>query len=95
MNTRLRSTTTALACRLTPDDAPVFLYYTAPHKPITLDMPQGDRVHNPAFGFYLKEKMDKLGVECVMRLRDNYPGGNPGPAWHQEMVQFFLKHFAN
>ena len=55
---------------LTKDDAPVFLYYTAPHQPITLQMPQGDRMHNPVFGFFLKEQMDKAGVECVLELHE-------------------------
>lgn len=77
---------------LTRDDAPVFLYYTAPHKPITLDMPQGERVHNPAFGFYLKEKMDKVGVECVLRLREDYKS-NPPAEMNREMVSFFRRHF--
>ena len=77
---------------LTRDDAPVFLYYTAPHKPITLDMPQGDRVHNPAFGFYLKEKMDQVGVECVLRLREDYKS-NPPAEMNREMVSFFRRHF--
>lgn len=76
---------------LTKDDPPVFLYYSAPHKPITLEMPQGDRVHNPAFGFYLKEKMDQVGVECVLRLKENYR--NPPVEMNREMVRFFVAHF--
>ena len=78
---------------LTKDAAPVFLYYTAPHKPITLEMPQGERVHNPAFGFYLKERMDKIRVECVLRLRQDYKSENPGPEMNREMVKFFQAHF--
>jgi hypothetical protein len=76
---------------LSPGAVPVFMYYSAPNKPITLEMPQGDRVHNPAFGFYLKERMDKLGLECVLRLRENYQ--NPPVEMSREMVMFFLKHF--
>jgi len=56
-------------------------------------MPQGDRVHNPAFGFHLKERMDKAGVECVLRLRADYKTQNPGPEANQEMVRFFANHF--
>jgi acetyl esterase/lipase len=78
---------------LTKNAAPVFMYYSAPHKPITLDMPRGDRVHNPAFGFYLKERMDKAGVECVLRLREDYK--NAPVEMNREMVGFFLRHFAN
>jgi acetyl esterase/lipase len=76
---------------LTRNAAPVFMYYSAPHKPITLEMPQGDRMHNPAFGFYLKERMDKIGVECVLRLREDYK--NPPLEMNREMVEFFLRHF--
>ena len=81
------------AALLTKDAAPVFLYYSMPNKPVTHDTSPGERMHHPLFGFYLKEQMDKTGVECVMRVKDDYPGNNPGPAWNQEMVQFFVRHF--
>ncbi len=81
------------AALLTKDAAPVFLYYSMPNKPVTAETPVGERVHHPVFGFYLKEKMDKLGVECIMHLKEDYPGDNPGPLWHRDMVQFFLTHF--
>jgi acetyl esterase len=77
---------------LTKDAAPVFLYYSMPNKPVSPQTPQGERMHHPIFGFYLKEQMDKTGVECVMHLKDDY-GDNPGPLWHQDMVRFFVKHF--
>jgi hypothetical protein len=76
---------------LTKNAAPVFMYYSAPHKPITLEMAKGERVHNPAFGFYLKERMAKIGVECVLRLREDYK--NPPVEMNREMVEFFLRHF--
>jgi acetyl esterase/lipase len=78
---------------LTKDAAPVFLYYSMPNQPVTHETPPGERMHHPLFGFYLKEQMDKLGVECVMRVKDDYPGGDPGPLWNQEMVKFFVRHF--
>jgi acetyl esterase len=80
------------AALLTKDAAPVFLYYTVPNNPITPQTIVGERVHHPVFGFYLKEKMDALGVECVMHLKDDY-GDNAPVAWHRDMVQFFVKHF--
>jgi acetyl esterase/lipase len=76
---------------LTKNASPVFMYYSAPHKPITLEMAQGDRMHNPAFGFFLKEKMEKAGVECVLRLRTDYQ--NPPVEMNREMVEFFLRRF--
>jgi acetyl esterase len=80
------------AALVSKDAVPVFLYYTIANNPITHETPMGERVHHPVFGFYLKEKMDKLGVECVVHLKDEY-GDNPGALWHQDMVKFFLKHF--
>jgi hypothetical protein len=80
---------------LSKGDAPVFLYYTVPSKPPTAETPIGERVHHPAFGTYLKERMDKVGVECVLRLAEDYQdqGGDAARARNREMVQFFLKHF--
>ena len=59
---------------------------------MTDETPDGERVHHPIFGFYLK-KQDKLGVECVMRLKEDYSGQYPGAQMNQDMAQFFLKHF--
>jgi hypothetical protein len=81
---------------LTNDDPPVFLLYSVANKPPTPETTIGDRVHHPAFGFYLKERMDKVGVECVLRLREDYTenvGKDPAPAGIEEMVKFFVKHF--
>jgi hypothetical protein len=73
----------------------VFLFYTVPNTPPTADTPIGERVHHPAFGFYLKERMDKVGVECVLRLAEDYQdkGEDVPRARNREMVQFFQKHF--
>lgn len=81
------------AALLTKDAPPVFLYYSVPNKPVADETPDGERIHHPLFGFYLKERMDKMGVECVLRLRKEYPGASPGVQMNQEMVEFFLKHF--
>jgi hypothetical protein len=39
----------------------------------------------------LKERMDKLGVECVLRLRPDYQ--DPPVEMNREMVAFFQRHF--
>jgi hypothetical protein len=75
------------------DAIPVFLYYSGTDKPVTHDTPPGERMHHRLFGLYLKEQMDKIGVECVMRVKEDYPDGNPGAQWNQEMVRFFVAHF--
>jgi len=31
-------------------------------------------IHHPRFGYFLKEKMDKLGIESIVRVKDDYAG---------------------
>ena len=57
-----------------------------PKGPLPADARPGQGIHHPNFGTYLKEKMDRLGIECVVHHRDD--GGNP----IQEMVRFFIRH---
>ena len=52
---------------------PVFLWYTTPNLPMTPDLEAGPGIHHPRFGHILKEKMDALGVECVVRCREDLP----------------------
>lgn len=77
---------------LTKDDPAVFLYYTEPDEPMPADAKPGDGIHHPRFGFFLKERMDKLGIECAVRQRAEYTG-QPMPQVTREMVAFFEKHF--
>jgi acetyl esterase len=45
---------------LSAGDPPVFMYYTRPMRPLPpSDMAEG--IHNPRFGFFLKERMYRLG----------------------------------
>ncbi len=59
---------------LTRDDPPALLDYGVPNEPVTDKTPMGAIVHHPKFGIVLKEKMDALGIECVVQ----YPGSS-GP----------------
>lgn len=70
---------------LTADDPPVFALYAEPKGPLPADAAPGQGIHHPNFGVYLKEKMDRLKVECVVRHRAD--GGNPD----QEMVAFLVR----
>lgn len=78
---------------LSKDDPPVFLSYYIPNKPITAQTTDIERIHHPAFGFYLKERMDQVGVECVLKLAEDYPPPGGAARLNAEMVQFFLSHF--
>lgn len=75
---------------LTADDPPVFLYYTEPYGPLKPNAKPGTGIHHPNFGIKLKEKMDALKIECVMKHKDDYDrhGGNP----NDDMVNFFVRH---
>ena len=61
----------------TKDDAPVMLYYQQSSTPLPPNSTGRQHIHHPKFGVVLKEKLDKLGVECVLKLREDHPGGAP------------------
>ena len=70
---------------LTKDDPPVYAFYNEARK-IPDDARPGTGIHHINFGVRLKEKMDKLGIECVVRHQDE--GANPA----KEVVEFVTKH---
>jgi acetyl esterase len=57
---------------LSAGDPPVHLAYFTPNLPLTdaLDANQG--IHHPRFGEILKKRMDELGIECVLRYREDF-----------------------
>ena len=67
---------------LTAGDPPVWAIYSR-----TAEVP-GD-VHHPNFGRVLKQRLDELGIECVLRLWEDYPGESDGD---KEMAEFIAKH---
>ncbi len=76
---------------LSKDDPPVWMYYTEGPEPMKPTDPPGAGIHHINFGFKLKERMDKLGIECVVRHRSDFQGR--GSDSTVEMVDFFKKHF--
>jgi acetyl esterase/lipase len=77
---------------LTADDPPVFLFYNEADRPIPADAPLGAGIHHPNFGKKLKEKMDPLKIECVIKHADDYRRN--GGDMHEDMMKFLLKHLA-
>jgi len=77
---------------LTADDPPVMLFYNEADKPLPADAPAGAGIHHPNFGKKLKEKMDALKIECVLKHQDDYRSGGGNP--QTDMVNFFMKHLA-
>ncbi len=77
---------------LTKDDPPVFALYNEPKGPLPADARPGQGIHHINFGIKLKEKMDTLKIECIVRHSDDYraSGGNA----NREIVEFLTKHLA-
>jgi len=75
---------------LSPGDPPVFLFYSQSNTPL----PPADAntgIHHPKFGYFLKERMDKLGIECTVKVKEDYEGRQAQQ--QKDIVAFFLKHF--
>lgn|GEM_PF-6269817 len=54
-------------------------------------------VHHPLFGIALKERMDELGVECVVQYRDSASKKKIRHSGAEQLftqVQFIEKQFA-
>ncbi len=71
---------------LSKNDPPVYAFYSEARGPLPANARPGQGIHHINFGLHLKEQMDKLGIECIVRHRDE--GARPDI----EMVEFFVKH---
>jgi acetyl esterase/lipase len=69
-------------------DAPVMAYYPQANEPLPPNSPGNRHIHHPKFGFVLKEKLEGLGIDCVVLLREQYPS----PPF-EKYVEFFLDKF--
>jgi len=67
-------------------DPPVMLFYPQANETLEPNSPGSKHIHHPKFGFALRDKMDKLGIECVLLLREDQPRGVPVDKY----VEFFL-----
>lgn len=72
---------------LTAGDPPVYAFYSEPKGPLPADAKPGQGIHHINFGHYMKERMDKLRIECIIRHREEVADPT------QEMIAFFRKHF--
>jgi acetyl esterase/lipase len=71
---------------LSAGDPPVYAFYNEPRGPLPADARPGQGIHHINFGTHLKEKMDALGIECIIRHADENPDL---PA---ETIAFLKKH---
>ncbi len=72
---------------LTADDPPAYLSYNRADEPCDASSDVQLVVHHPRLGIALKERMDNLGIECVLRYR----GQSASP--NMEPLEFIRKHF--
>ena len=73
---------------LSKDDPPAYLFYSEPRGPVAAGAKPGTGIHHLQFGLDLKRRMDALGIECIVRHRDEL-GGQPQVP---EMIAFLEKH---
>ncbi len=65
--------------------------YNEPRGPVPADAQPGTGIHRIIFGNFIKERMDKLGIECVVRHQDEL-GPNPRDKLVEEMTAFLGKY---
>jgi acetyl esterase/lipase len=72
---------------LTKDDPPAMLNYSFADEQVTEKTSLNVIVHHPRFGIALKERMDALGIDCVVQYVGKPEGRRMSP------VEFIRKHF--
>jgi NUDIX domain len=72
---------TAAINLVAPGAPPAYLTYSQENVPTTAETPEGAGIHHPTFGYLLKEKMDALGLECVVRCGVTPPGAPDEIDW--------------
>jgi acetyl esterase/lipase len=75
---------------LTKDDPPVFAFYNEPKGPLPADAKPGQGIHHVNFGLKLKEKMDALKIECIVRHQDDLKASSGN--MNRETIEFLVKH---
>jgi acetyl esterase/lipase len=74
---------------LTKDDPPAMLSYSFANEAVDAKSNLGLVVHHPKLGLALKERMDQLGIECLV-----YYKGQTDEK-RVSTIDFFRKHFEN
>ena len=59
---------------VTEDDPPAWLSYDLPDEDVDENTPLNLIVHHPRFGIALKERLDALGIDCVVQYRSQPDG---------------------
>lgn len=80
---------------VTSDDPPVLLSYGFPNEEVDINSSLDLVVHHPKFGIALKEKLDGMGIECIVQYRDptNQRLVRHGPGDPVQPVDFIKRQF--
>lgn len=70
---------------LTADDPSILVFFSQRNDPLPANSSGEEHIHHPKFGVVLKEKADRLGVECTLIMREDHPEGFPV----DRFVEFF------
>src|SRR5690606_28748260 len=54
-------------------DPPLYLFYPQANQPLPPNSEGPVHIHHPKFGEVIKAKMDAMGLECVLKYREDYP----------------------
>ncbi len=69
-------------------DVPVMAYYSQANEELPPNSSGKKHIHHPKFGIVLKEKMDEIGLECQLLLKEEHPRQPT-----DKFVEFFLEKF--
>lgn len=58
---------------ITPAAPPVYVWYKTRNVPVTDPLEPGVAIHHPQFGITLRAALTAVGVECVVRFREECP----------------------
>jgi len=75
---------------------PTLMFYTRPNISPSPEMDSSHAIHHPRFGLALKERLEELGTECVVRVPEDYADWDPqntAQTFAKEVVQFLKAHF--
>lgn len=81
---------------VTKKSPPVLMWYRTRNVPMQPEPDHNTGIHHPKFGMVLKEKMDALGVECVVWLREDLDDLSEEDAmaeFHRRSVDFIKQKF--
>ena len=78
---------------LTAAAPPVFAIYKRENRPPTDEDDTSFGIHHPRFGYDLKEKMDGLGIECIIHNDPRYNDSSAARTEaHTLAADFLVRH---